>query len=259
MHLTAFGFDVLHHRLTEPLGRVAIKERHLRAVLFLQEAVQGGQHHGAGDLIGVDEVQRLAHGKEHLIVHPLRDVVELEPLGPGVLVALLHVALAAQHRRHQAQAKADLFGPAEHVVVAQDGRHAIDRGGQVREIKTAVGARDLLLVEDHRVALPLQPLLDIQLLEELEHVRVSPEKDVQAGLIPITVLVLPGRHLAAQHVAGFHHNRRVASITEVFGTGEPSKAGSSNCHPHRRARRTLRAHHRVEPMPADWSRCLIPR
>ena len=259
MHFAAFGLDVLNHGLAETLRRIAIEEGHFRAVLLLQEAIQCRQQNGAGNLIGINEVQRLAHGDEHLIVDPLWDVVEPEPFGPGVLIALLHITLAAQHRGHQTQTKADLFWPAEHVVVAQDGCHTIDRCWQIREIKAAVGARDIFLVEDHRVAFPLQPLLDVQLLEELQHVRVGPEKDVQAGLIPITVFVLPGRHLAAQDVAGFHHHWRMAGITEIFGTGEPSEASSSNCHPHRRARRTLRAHHRVEPMPADLSRCLIPR
>ena len=62
------------------------------------------------------------------------------------------------------------------------------------------------------------PLLDVQLLKELEHVRVSPEKDVQAGLIPVAIFVLPGCNLAAKNITSLDHNRGVASITEVLGT-----------------------------------------
>jgi hypothetical protein len=58
--------------------------------------------------IGIDEVEGLAHRQEHLVVHPLRDVVQAEPLGPGVLVAFLDIGLTAQHGGHQAQAKGNL-------------------------------------------------------------------------------------------------------------------------------------------------------
>ena len=40
MHLTAAGDDVIDNRLTEALGRISIKESHLRAILLLQKAVE---------------------------------------------------------------------------------------------------------------------------------------------------------------------------------------------------------------------------
>ena len=232
MHLAAMGLDVVNDRLAEPLGWVAIEEGHLRAIALLQEAVEGGEHHGAGDLIGIDEIQRLGHGDEHLVIHPLRDVVDAQPFRPGVPVALLHILLTPQDRRHQADAKGDLLGPGEQVVVAQDRRQAVKGSRDVGKLETAVGAWGFLLVEDHRVALPLQPVFDVQLLEELAHVAVRAKKDMQTGLIPVAVSVLPGRYLAAEHVAGLDHHWGVAGVTEVFGarqTGEPC-SGDDDAH-----------------------------
>ena len=223
---------MLDHRLAEALRRCTIQERHLGAVLLLQEAVQGREHHGGGDLIGIDEIQRLAHRQEHFIVHPFGDVVDPQPLGPGVFVALLDIPLTPEHGGDQSQAEADLLRPGEHVVVAQNRGHTIHRCRQIGEIKAAVGAWFVLLVEDHRMALPLQPVFDVQLFEQLQHVRVGPEEDVQAGFVPVAVLVFPGRHLAAENIPGFHNDGGVAGIRQVFGTGESSKTSSGNSDAH---------------------------
>ena len=151
-----------------------------------------------------------------------------QPLGPGILIAFFYILLAAQNCRHQAHAEGNLLGPGEQVVVAENGRQTIEGGGDVGEVKAAVGAWRLHLVENHRVAFPLQTVFDIQLLKQLAHVAVSAEKDVQAGLIPVSVFVLPGRHLAAQHIAGFHHHRRMAGITEVLRARQPGEPCSGN-------------------------------
>ena len=82
------------------------------------------------------------------------------------------------------------------------------------------------------MALPLQPVFDVQLFEQLQHVRVGPEEDVQAGFIPVAVLVFPGCHLAAKNIPGFHNNGSVAGICQIFGTGESSKASSGNSDAH---------------------------
>lgn len=38
----------------------------------LEEPVEGNEYAHHGQVLGVDEVQRLGHGDEHLVVHPLR-------------------------------------------------------------------------------------------------------------------------------------------------------------------------------------------
>ena len=178
MHLTAASRHVINDRLAEALRRVAVEEGHLRAITLLQETVEGGEHHGAGDFIGINEIQRLGHGDEHLVVHPLGDVVKAQPLRPGVLIALLHVLLAPQHGGNKTHAEGDLLRPGEHVVVAEDRGHTVEGSRDIGEIKTAIGAGRLFLVEDHRVALPLEPVLDVQLFEELAHVAVCTKEDV---------------------------------------------------------------------------------
>ena len=62
VHFPAMGPHVIDNRLTEPLRRIAIEEGHLRSIGFLEEPVQGRQHHGAGNFIGVNEIEGLAHG-----------------------------------------------------------------------------------------------------------------------------------------------------------------------------------------------------
>ena len=78
------------------------------------------------------------------------------------------------------------------------------------------------------MVLPLQTVFDAQLSEELQHVGVSPEENMQAGFIPVAVLVLPGGHLATEHIARLHDHGRVARIAEVFGAGETGKACSGD-------------------------------
>ena len=50
------------------------------------------------------------------------------------------------------------------------------------------------------MAFPLQAVLNVQLLEQLKHVRVGPKKNVQARFVPVTVLVLPGSDLATEAI-----------------------------------------------------------
>ena len=78
------------------------------------------------------------------------------------------------------------------------------------------------------MALPLQPVFDVQLLEELKHVRVGPEEDVQTRLVPVTVLVLPGSNFAPEHITGLDHNRGVAGISQVLGAGQTRQTGPRN-------------------------------
>jgi hypothetical protein len=78
------------------------------------------------------------------------------------------------------------------------------------------------------VAFPLQTVFDVELSEQLAHVAVSAEEDVQTGFIPVTVVVLPGRHLAAEHITGFVHHRRVAGIHQIFGAGKTGQTGTDD-------------------------------
>jgi hypothetical protein len=70
--------------------------------------------------------------------------------------------------------------------------------GKVWEVEAAIGSRLFRLVEDHRVAFPLQPVLDVQLFEQLQHVWVSPKKDVQPGFVPVAIFILPRQQPSRQ-------------------------------------------------------------
>ena len=79
--------------------------------------------------------------------------------------------------------------------------------------------------------LPLQPVLDVEFLEQVHHVGVRAEEDVKAGLDPIPVLVLPRRYLAAEHVPALEHDGNVTRICEVLCAREPSQTATDDHHP----------------------------
>ena len=88
-------------------------------------------------------------------------------------------------------------------------------GGRGRE-----AGRARLHGENHLVNLPLEAVVDAELGEEVHHVGVCAEEDVEAGFYPVAVLVLPGRHLTAQDVAGFVHDRSVPSVNKILRSGQ---------------------------------------
>ena len=65
--------------------------------------------------------------------------------------------------------------------------------------------------------------MDLELLEEVHHVRVGAEEDVQARLDPVAVRILPGGDLAAEHLPPLVHRRRVPGVHQVLGAGEAAQ------------------------------------
>lgn len=98
----------------------------------LEEAVEGCEHDGHGQVLGVDEGQRLCHGDEHLLVHAVRDALLLHPLGHGDVVLLLDVLLATQDGWDESDGKLDLLGPREHLG-AQMGTQSREGQGKRRK------------------------------------------------------------------------------------------------------------------------------
>ena len=99
------------------------------------------------------------------------------------------------------------------------------------------------------MALPLEPVPNAQLGKQLQHVGIGAKKDVQTGFVPVAVFVLPGRHLAAEHIAGFVNHRGMAGIAQVFGTGQPRQPRTRNRHPHRCAHHIGALTIELEPCP----------
>ena len=59
MDFSSIRHDVISHGLTQPGGRRAVEKGHFGAVFLLEEAVQGSEHDGHGELVGVDEGEGL--------------------------------------------------------------------------------------------------------------------------------------------------------------------------------------------------------
>lgn len=72
--------------------------------------------------------------------------------------------------------------------------------------------------------LPLEPVLDAELLEQVLDVRVGAEEDVQARLVRVAVGIAPGGDLAAQEVAPLEEDGNVAGVGDVLGRGEAREA-----------------------------------
>merc|ERR1719454_1721273 len=66
--------------------------------------------------------------------------------------------------------------------------------------------------------------MDPELGEEVHHVWVRAEEDVQPCLDPVAVLVLPGTDLAAEHIPRLEDQRRVPRVREVLGAREAGEA-----------------------------------
>ena len=79
----------------------------------------------------------------------------LHPLTNSKLVLPLHVTLTLYNGWQQAQCKLDLLRPCQHLVVPEDGNHAIDWSRQVWEVKSAELSRGIWPSKDHGVTLPL--------------------------------------------------------------------------------------------------------
>eukprot|EP00966_Prymnesium_polylepis_P291692 6736977-Prymnesium_polylepis.1 len=77
------------------------------------------------------------------------------------------------------QSRAHLLLDGQHFRVHQDRRRHVERCGHaLRELERGELAGQVLHSEGHAVRLPLQPVLDVELLEEIHHVRIRAEEDV---------------------------------------------------------------------------------
>ena len=93
---------------------------------------------------------------------------------------------------------------------------------------TTSGPPSHLHSEDHLVHLPLQSIVNPELVEQVHHVRVRAEKDVQARLDPVTVLVLPRGDFPAEDIARLVHNGNVAGFREVLGAREARETAADD-------------------------------
>ena len=62
------------------------------------------------------------------------------------------------------------------------------------------------------------------LSKNIHHVRVGTEEDMKSSLDPVSVLILPGRDLAAEDIAGLVDGGLVSSIDQILGAGETREA-----------------------------------
>mmetsp|Transcript_55422 Transcript_55422/g.80978 ORF Transcript_55422/g.80978 Transcript_55422/m.80978 type:complete len:524 (-) Transcript_55422:216-1787(-) len=222
--------DALGHGRTEPVGLVAVQEGHLQAVVLVQEAVHGGEHHGHGQLVWVDEVQGLGHGDEHLLVNPLGHAVLTHEVQHAELVLGVNEILAFNEHGQKRGGCLQLFAQCEHFLVHEDGQAKVEGGRNPRDkVKGGELSRKLLHGKNHLVNLPLKAVMDAQFREEVHHVGIGTEEDMEASLNPVSIFVFPGRNFPAQNVTGFIHSCLVSRVGEVLGTREAGQPAADNC------------------------------
>jgi hypothetical protein len=66
---------------------------------------------------------------------------------------------------------------------------------------------------------PLQPILNAQFFEQLQHIGVGSEEDVKTGFVPVSVFIFPGGHFAPQNISSFQNYGSMTGIYQVFCTG----------------------------------------
>mmetsp|Transcript_21608 Transcript_21608/g.63425 ORF Transcript_21608/g.63425 Transcript_21608/m.63425 type:complete len:451 (-) Transcript_21608:32-1384(-) len=220
------GLDVLYRRGAETIGLIPVEEGHLQAVALVEEAIHGGQDHGHAELVRVDKIECLGHGDEDLLVDALGHAVFAHKVGHAEFVLRVDEGLALDEHGEEGGRRLYLFPQRQHLLIHQDGQAEVERRGYARyEVEGGELPGELLHREYHLVDLPLQPVVYVQFGEQIHHVRVRPEEDVQAGLDPIPVLVLPRRHLSPQHVPRLVDGGFVPGVGQIFGarqSGQPS-------------------------------------
>ena len=231
LDVAAARLDVVHHRRAQTVGLVPVQERHLQTVRLVQEPVHRGQHDRHGELIRVDEVERLGHGDEHLVVDSIRHAVLAHEVQDAELVLLVDEVLALDEHGDQRRRGLELLAEGQHLLVEQNREAEVERRGDaLDEVERRELAGELLHGEDHLVHLPLQTVLDVELGEQVHHVRVRAEEDVKSGLDPVPVLVLPRGHLPAQHVAALEDDRLVAGVRQVLSARETGQTAADDHH-----------------------------
>mmetsp|Transcript_10220 Transcript_10220/g.25572 ORF Transcript_10220/g.25572 Transcript_10220/m.25572 type:complete len:215 (+) Transcript_10220:1047-1691(+) len=212
---------MLLHGRTQPVRLVAIEKSHLKPICLVQEAVHCRQDHGHGQLVRVDEVERLSHGDEDLLVDAVGHPVLPHELQDRDVVLLVDELLPLNEHREQRRRGLQLFRHREHLLIQQDRKREVEgRWDTLEEIEGGELTWELLHSENHLVAFPLKPVLNVELREEVHHVGVCPKEDVETCFDPITIFILPRRHLAAEDIACLQYDRLMTRIREVLGARE---------------------------------------
>ena len=117
---------------------------------------------------------RLAHRDEDLLVDPLGHPVLAHEVEDGELVLRVDEALPLDEHRQQRRHHPQLLLHRQHLGVLQDRqRHPERRRHARRELEASKLPRQLAHRERHPVRLPLQPLVDLQLLEQVHHANTT--------------------------------------------------------------------------------------
>lgn len=109
-----------------------------------------------------------------MMLHACHPTISTGTRQPGAALGQLTVGLPLDHGGQQSEAELDLLLPREHLIVQQDGEHAVDRGGDaLGEVEAGEALATLRIHltrhgEHHAVALPLQTVLNAHLLEQLQ-------------------------------------------------------------------------------------------
>mmetsp|Transcript_17306 Transcript_17306/g.41021 ORF Transcript_17306/g.41021 Transcript_17306/m.41021 type:complete len:329 (-) Transcript_17306:76-1062(-) len=223
--LSASLLNVLLHRLAETIGLVAIKEGHLQTVRLVEEAVHGGKDDRHGKLIGINEVEGLGHGNKNLLVDALRHAKLPHEVSDGELVLSINKVLPLDEHGNERRSGLDLLAEGKHLLVHENGQTEVEGSrNSGDEVEGGELSGKLLHGKDHLVDLPLETIMDTELSKNIHHVRVGTEEDMKSSLDPVSVLILPGRDLAAEDIAGLVDGGLVSSIDQILGAGETREA-----------------------------------
>mmetsp|Transcript_10213 Transcript_10213/g.20950 ORF Transcript_10213/g.20950 Transcript_10213/m.20950 type:complete len:296 (+) Transcript_10213:950-1837(+) len=219
----------LFHGLTKTVGLVTVEESHLEAIVLVEEPIHCSENDSHGKLVRIYEVKSLGHGNENLLVDALRHTILPHELGDAQLVLSINEGLAFDKHGDERRGSLEFLLQGEHLLVEKDRKAKVEGGRDSGdEIESCELPRKLLHSEDHLVNLPLQTVVDSELVEEVHHVRVGPEENVKSGLDPVSVSVLPGRNFSAENVASFVHGGLVTGLSQIFGTSKSGKTSANN-------------------------------
>ena len=198
--------------------------------------LEDGEHAAGADVVAVDEAEGVGDGVPHALDGAAGAAEGEEPLGEGDVVEVAHHLHAAVKVDEGADDRggAEADGVHDLVVEAEllrrrEGFEAVEGRADAAHAEVEGARRAALIDEDVRVLLEAERAVEgAHALEDAEEVVVAAEKDVEAHLDVVAVLIHPAAHFATDEVACLEQLDLVAGIRKIHRGHHPCQARSDD-------------------------------
>ena len=223
--LGAAGLDILGQRAGQMLFWRALEKAHVAGIVLTQEKTADIEHDAGADVFGFEEFKRQGHGQEHLAQHAVGNTNAAMPFLISQAILRRIVFFTAKENRRQSLHQCCLFAQAE-VLVLENGRQEMQ--GRRQRHRTKLETLTLIERVCQDVIFPQNAIIRADIAHQVKNFLVSPEKDMQPGLDPVAIGILPGRPLAAQHIPFFQDNHLMTGFDQALGGSQPGQPAANH-------------------------------